>query len=117
MYPCHYALLSPDRKPQACSRRQWLARSKGPQGPQYTPILAREQVHEWQVEINFTGVWMGEGSPKFFLVSVDSRNHLDDRQEEFASFEEARSALGHALEACCRWSEEEDLEQRGSVGT
>jgi hypothetical protein len=113
MYPCQYALLSRDRKPQACSRRQWLARFKG---PQYTPILVREPVHEWQVEINFTGVWMGEGTPKFFLVSVDGRNHLDDRQE-FATFEEARSAFDHALEACCRWSEEEDLEKRGRATT
>jgi hypothetical protein len=103
MYPCQYALLSRDRKSEPCSREQWLAHFNS---GQYNPTLVREQVREWQLELSFRGTWTGEGTPKFFSVSVDGRNHCDDRQE-FATFEEARNALGHAHEECWRRSEKD----------
>jgi hypothetical protein len=102
MYACQYALLSRDRKSEACSREQWLAHFNS---GRYNPTLVRECAHEWQLELGFRGTWIGEGTPKFFSVSIDGRNHFDDRQE-FVTFEEAHSALGRAREACRRRSEE-----------
>lgn len=100
MYPYHYALLSRDGQAEACSRLQWCAHFNG---GQYNPTLVRESVHEWRLELAFTGVWQGMGTPKFFSVLVEGCNHFDDRRE-FASFEEARSALDQAREQCRRGS-------------
>jgi hypothetical protein len=102
MYACQYALLSRDRKSESCSREQWLAHFNS---GRYNPTLVREDVHEWQLELVFRGTWLGEGTPKFFSVSIDGRNHCDDRQE-FVTFEEAHRALGRAREACRGRSEE-----------
>ena len=63
----HFARLSPERTPEPCSPEEWAACLGD---PAYNPYLARRRWDRWQVDLVFTGFWIGEGRPKFFSVSV-----------------------------------------------
>ena len=89
-YPViRYALLSPEGKPQPCSRPQWRA---WVDSPAYRPGLVREQLDGWEINLTFTGAWAGRGTPKFFTVWL-SRPNGESALRQFTTYEEAWSAL------------------------
>jgi hypothetical protein len=99
----HFARLSPNQKLEPCGPEQWEACLNA---PGYTPYLRRGHLDKWQVDLIFTGFWIGQGTPKFFLVSVNPPLGSGDLWQ-FGSYEEALDAHGCVLAACQRESEVE----------
>jgi hypothetical protein len=93
-----YARLSRACYPKRCSREEWLAWF-GQTG--CNPVLAREPMDDWRVEIVFTGAWAGQAgeTPKFFLISAEHPNHFGE-QWAFATYAEAQETLCLMLKAC-----------------
>ena len=92
----HFARLSPDGRPEPCGPVEWEACLND---PDYTPYLVRGHLEKWQVDLVFTGFWIGEGTPKFFLVLVAPPLGSGDLWQ-FERYEEALAAHGRVLAAC-----------------
>lgn len=89
----HYARLSPDGQPQPCSPAQWQAWVGS---PRYSPVLAREHMDGWEVDLTFTGTWAGRGRPKFFALWVSAPDRSGTLRQ-FVSYEQAWRALDRVL--------------------
>jgi hypothetical protein len=92
----HYALLSPDRQPQPCSQEQWRA---WVDSLRYTPVLVREHLDDWEVDLTFTGTWAGRGTPKFFSLWISAPDRSSTLRQ-FVTYEQAWRALGRVLAKC-----------------
>jgi hypothetical protein len=97
----HFARLSPDRRPEPCGPVEW---DTSLNDPAYTPYLVRGRLEKWQVDLVFTGFWIGEGTPKFFSVLVNPPLRSGDLWP-CESYEEALNAHGRVVAACRRESE------------
>jgi hypothetical protein len=100
-----YARLSRARYPKRCSREEWFAWF-GETGCH--PVLAREPMDDWRVEIVFTGAWAGQAGerPKFFLVSSEHPTHSGERWA-FATHAQAQEARCLMLEVCRQRAQED----------
>ena len=99
----HFARLSPDGRPEPCGPEEWEACLND---PEYNPYLVRGRLEKWQVDLAFTGFWIGEGAPKFFSVSVNPPIGSGDLWH-FERYQEALEAYGRVLATCRRESETE----------
>jgi hypothetical protein len=106
----HFARLSPDRRPEPCGPVEWDASLNG---PEYTPYLVRGRLEKWQVDLVFTGFWIGAGTPKFFSVSVNPPLGSGDRWQ-FERYDEALETHGRVL-AACRCESEAERALAGAV--
>ncbi|MBV9489745.1 MAG: hypothetical protein JO069_08485 [Verrucomicrobia bacterium] len=94
-FAIRYARLSRDLTPEPCSRQQWLDWVNDPNHPD---ALVQERLDDWEARVEFTGIGTGRGKPKF-TVLVDHPQYAGGRWE-FDTFEEARNAVGRALDQC-----------------
>ena len=99
----HFARLSPDRTPEPCGFVEWDACLSD---PAYSAYLVRGQLDKWQVDLVFTGFWIGEGRPKFFSVCVNPPLRCGDVWQ-FECYEEALEAHGRLVATCRREAEGE----------
>ena len=99
----HFARLSPDRMPEPCGPEEWESCLND---PEYTPYLVRGRLAKWQVDLVFTGFWIGEGTPKFFSVLVNPPLRSGDLWH-FEGYAAALDAHGRVVAACRRESEME----------
>jgi hypothetical protein len=106
----HYARLSPQREPEPCSPEQWQA---WVDSAQYAPVLVRERWAGWQVDLSFTGTWLGRGTPKFFTVEVTPSSHVGSLRQ-FATYEQAWLAMVRVLAEC--WLQAETGTNRRLTG-
>ena len=92
----YFARLSPDGRPETGGLEQGEASLVD---PEYNPYLVRNRLGKWQVDLVFTGFWIGQGTPKFYSVSVNPPLRSGDLWQ-FENYEEALHAHGRVIAAC-----------------